>query len=69
MEANNLADRFSSQITEDLQTLEEAHEAWVASLPDHVAAPLTEEEKEREAMIERRSQYFEKLMKENGINC
>ena len=62
MAANTLADRLSPQITEDLQTQEDAHEAWVASLPDPVAAPLTEEEKEREAMVKRRSQYFFDLL-------
>ena len=41
-----------------LETQAEAHEAWVASLPHPVAAPLTEEEKERMAMVQRRNQYF-----------
>ena len=38
-----------------------AHEAWVASLPEPNTEELTEEEKEREAMVERRSQFFKKL--------
>ena len=38
-----------------------AHEAWVTSLPDPPAEELTEEEKEREAMIKRRSQYFKRM--------
>ena len=37
------------------------HEAWVASLPDPPTEELTEEEKEREAMVERRSQYFKRM--------
>ena len=37
------------------------HEAWVASLPDPPIEELTEEEKEREDMIERRSQYFKRM--------
>ena len=41
-----------------LETQAEAHEAWVASLPLPVAAPLTDEEKERMAMVQRRNQYF-----------
>ena len=38
-----------------------AHEAWVASLPDPLTEALTEEEKEREVMIQRRSQFFKNL--------
>ena len=38
-----------------------AHEAWVASLPDPTMLELTEEEKEREAMLQRRAQYFNKV--------
>ena len=38
-----------------------AHEAWIASLPDPPSEDLTEEEKEREAMLERRSQYFKRM--------
>ena len=38
-----------------------AHEAWVASLPDPPTEELTEEEKERGAMLERRAQYFKKV--------
>ena len=38
-----------------------AHEAWVASLPDPPMDELTKEEKEREDMVERRSQFFKKL--------
>ena len=39
-----------------------AHEAWVASLPDPPLEELTEEEKEREAMLQRRAQYFKNMM-------
>ena len=38
-----------------------AHEAWIAGLPDPTTDELTEEEKEREAMVERRSQYFKRM--------
>ena len=44
------------------QTLSSAaNESWIASLPDPPTEELTEEEKEREAMLQRRSQYFEKM--------
>ena len=39
-----------------------AHEAWVASLPDPPMEELTEEEKEREAMVLRRSRFFKNLL-------
>ena len=38
-----------------------AHEAWIASLPDPSTEELTEEEMEREAMLQRRSLYFKKM--------
>ena len=37
------------------------HEAWVASLPDPPREELTEEEKEREEMLQRRARFFQKL--------
>ena len=38
-----------------------AHEAWVASMPDPPMEELTEEEKERETMLQRRAQFFKKV--------
>ena len=38
-----------------------AHEAWVASLPGPPIEELTEEEKEREAMVQRRSHFFKAM--------
>ena len=38
-----------------------AHEAWVASLPDPPTEELTEEEKEREAMVQRRTQFLKDI--------
>ena len=38
-----------------------AHETWIASLPDPPAVELTEEEKDREDMLLRRSQHFKKM--------
>ena len=37
------------------------HEGWIASLPDPPAEELTEEEKEREAMLQRRAQFFKNM--------
>ena len=39
----------------------EAHEAWVESLVAPPEMPLTEDEKDRKAMLERRKKYFEGL--------
>ena len=39
-----------------------AHEDWVASLPDAPVEELTEEEKEREAMLQRRARFFKNMM-------
>ena len=44
-----------------MQSAEDAHAAWVASLPDPQDAPLTETEEDRLAMVARRTQYFENL--------
>ena len=38
-----------------------AHEAWVSSLPDPPMEEFTEEEKEREAMLQRRAEYFKRM--------
>ena len=39
-----------------------AHEAWIASLPDPPTVELTEDEKEREAMLEKRRKLICKLI-------
>ena len=39
----------------------EAHEAWIASLPNPPMEELTEEEREREDMLKRRSEYFKRM--------
>ena len=46
-----------------MQSAEDAHAAWVASLPAHQDAPLTEAEEERLAMVARRSKYFDDVAK------
>ena len=55
-----------------MQSEEDAHAAWVASLPAHQDAPLTEAEEERLAMLARRSKYFEDKAKDaqdTGEEC
>jgi len=58
-----LPTRQETEVAEDMQSVEDAHAAWVASLPDPQDAPLTEEEEDRQAMLARRYQYFENLAK------
>ena len=43
------------------QMVSAAHENWVASLPDPPMMELTDEEKERQAMLKRRAQYFKNM--------
>ena len=38
-----------------------AHDAWIASLPEPFTEELTKEEKEREAMLQRRADYFKRI--------
>ena len=44
-----------------------AHEAWVATLPSPPEAPLTPEEEERAAMLQRRSIFMADL-RERTLN-
>ena len=44
-----------------------AHEAWIASLPDPPTVELTEDEKEREAMLEKRRKLICKLIYSDSI--
>ena len=45
----------------DMESSTEAHEAWVASLPSPTEDPLTPEEEERAAMLQRRAIFMADL--------
>ena len=46
---------------EDTESRQDAHEAWVESLPAPLEKPLTEAEKEMAAMLDRRNEYMRGL--------
>ena len=46
---------------EDTETPQEAHEAWVESLPTPSEMPQTQAEQERAAMLRRRDEFFDSL--------
>ena len=50
------------QATADLESEQAAHEAWVASLIPPPEAPVTDDEAERAAMINRRRHFMATLM-------
>ena len=50
------------QAAADLESQQAAHEAWVASLIPPPEAPVTDDETERAAMIDRRRHFMATLM-------
>ena len=45
----------------DLEERTRRHEDWIASLPNPIQAPLTPAERERDAMVVRREEFFNSI--------
>ena len=45
----------------DLEERTRRHEDWIASLPNPIQAPLTAAERERDAMVARRGEFFDSM--------